>query len=183
MEQGTVILSLNAELLWGQSDILNERRFIRRYPNAMAAHDHVLRSLCNAHVNATWLVVGGLALNGNTGAAGLPPGNEVAPLWYQRSFIRQLANASTPQDIGLHGGLTYRLWTDRHSTRELVKAELEADIAALKEAGVQPSTFSFPRNLEAHHSLLAEHGIAVIADVFPSSRRSWAGLCQVRCFG
>lgn len=174
MEQGTVVLSVNAELLWGHLDILGERRFLARYPNPMAAHHHVLRSLCNSHLSATWLVVGGMALNGSAGAAdprmaGLPkdwtariaPGNEVtAPLWYQRAFIRHVAHAATPQDIGLHGGLTHLMWSDSSATRAVVRKELEAGVAALKDLGVQPVAFSFPRNLEAHHSLLPEYNIS-----------------------
>lgn len=173
MDQGSVVLSLDAELLWGHLDILDERRFSTRYPNVVAAYDHVLRSLCNAGVSATWLVVGGMALNGSRGAADprmkglpadwtkrIPEGNEVtAPLWYRRSFIRQLANATTQQEIGLHGGLSHMIWTDRHSSADVAKMELEAGLAALREAGVQPASFSFPRNLERHHSLLADAGL------------------------
>jgi peptidoglycan/xylan/chitin deacetylase (PgdA/CDA1 family) len=173
MDQGAVVLSLDAELLWGHLDILTEKRFNSRYPNARAAYDHVLRSLCNSGVSATWLVVGGMALGECRGGADarmkglpaawrqrIPAGNEVtSPLWYRRSFVRQLANASTPQEIGLHGGLSHLIWTDRHSVPAVAKAELEAGLTALRETGVQPTSFSFPRNLERHHSLLAEAGL------------------------
>lgn len=173
MEQGTVVLSLDVDLFWGHFDILDERRFTARFPNAAASYDHVLRSLCNARVSATWLVVGGVALSGTGGArdpraAGLPrewssripAGNEVtAPLWYRRSFVLQLANASVQQDIGLRGGLTHLIWTDPHSNREVVRKELEAGVAALAELGIRPAAFSFPRNLERHHDLLTEFGI------------------------
>jgi hypothetical protein len=173
MDQGAVVLSLDAELLWGHLDILSEKRFNARYPNARAAYDHALRSLSNAGVSATWLVVGGMALGECRGAADarmkglpaawrrrIPAGNEVtSPLWYRRSFVRQLANASTPQEIGLHGGLSHLIWTDRHSVPAVAKAELEAGLAALRENGIQPASFSFARNLERHHSLLAEAGL------------------------
>lgn len=173
MDQGAVVLSLDAEMLWGHLDMLAEKRFNARYPNARAAYDHVLRSLCNAGVSATWLVVGGMALSECRGGADdrmkglpaawrerIPAGNEVtSPLWYRRSFVRQLAHASIPQEIGLHGGLSHLIWTDRHSVPTVAKTELEAGLAALRDAGVQPSSFSFPRNLERHHSLLAEAGL------------------------
>jgi hypothetical protein len=173
MEQGAVVLSLDAELFWGHLDILDEKSFNVRYPNSSAAYDHVLHSLCHAGVSATWLVVGGMALPECHGGRDIrmkglpaewrrriPAGNEVtAPLWYRRSFIRQLAHASTPQEIGLHGGLSHLIWTDRHSSPEVAKTELEAGLAALREAGVQPASFSFPRNLERHHSLLANAGL------------------------
>ena len=173
MDQGSVVLSLDAEMLWGHLDMLTERRFNARYRNARAAYDHVLRSLCNSGVSATWLVVGGMALSECRGGADarmkglpaawkelIPAGNEVtSPLLYRRSFVRQLANASVTQEIGLHGGLSHLIWTDRHSVPAVAKAELEAGLAALRDAGVQPASFSFPRNLERHHSLLADAGL------------------------
>jgi peptidoglycan/xylan/chitin deacetylase (PgdA/CDA1 family) len=172
LEKGAIVLSLDAELLWGHLDIYSEKRFSSRYPNAMASYDHVLRSLCQAGVSATWLVVGGMALEGSRGAvdprlSGLPEqwtrliprGNEMtAPLWYRRSFIRQLANAAVPQDIGLHGGLSHMIWTDPHSTQSAMRTEMQAGLAALRELGIQPAAFSFPRNLERYHSLVAEGG-------------------------
>lgn len=171
--QGTIVLSLDAELLWGHLDLMDERQFSDRYPNAMAAYDHILRSLCDAGVSATWLVVGGMALNESAGradrrTAGLPEewirriprGNEItAPLWYRRAFVRQLATALVPQDVGLHGGLTHLIWTDRTSTRPVVRSELGAGMAALRELGINPRAFSFPRNQERHHPLLAAQGL------------------------
>jgi hypothetical protein len=173
LEQGMIVFSLDAELLWGHLDFMDEGQFSERYPNAMAAYDHVLRSLCSAGVSATWLVVGGLALNQSSGradsrAAGLPEhwisripaGNEItAPLWYRRAFVRQLASSMVPQDVGLHGGLTHLIWTDGSATRQVLRSELDSGLAALRELGIQPRAFSFPRNREKHHSLLAAQGI------------------------
>ncbi len=108
LEQGTIVLSLDAELLWGHFDIYSEKRFTSRYPNTVAAYEHVLRSLCSAGLSATWLLVGGMALEGSDGSADsrlsglpeqwtrlIPRGNELtAPLWYRRAFIRRLVSAS-----------------------------------------------------------------------------------------
>jgi hypothetical protein len=173
LEQGAIVLSIDADLLWGHRDFMDERGFSQRYPNVMATYEHVLRSLCAAGVSATWLVVGGMALNESSGgadgrAAGLPEGwlsripegNELtAPLWYRRAFVRQLASACVPQDVGLHGGLTNLIWTDSHSTRQVLRSELDAGLSALQKLGIQPRAFSFPRNRERHHSLLATRGI------------------------
>jgi hypothetical protein len=79
------------------------------------------------------------------------------PLWYRRSFIQQLTKAHPAQDVGLHGGLTHLIWTDRDATREVVGAELKGGLAALGEIGLRPRSFSFPRNQERYHALLAEH--------------------------
>jgi len=90
----------------------------------------------------------------------IPEGNEVtAPLWYRRAFIRQLAAASTKQEIGLHGGLTHLIWTDDHSRLEVARAEIKAGLAVFEELKIRPRSFSFPRNQERYHHLLAEHGI------------------------
>jgi hypothetical protein len=88
------------------------------------------------------------------------PGNELtAPLWYRRAFIRQLAAANPKQEIGLHGGLTHLIWTDRHSRPDVLRAEVAAGLAAFRELSIYPRSFSFPRNCEAHHRILPEHGL------------------------
>ena len=198
MEQGTVVLSLDVELLWGYLDILDEHRFSARYPNAMAAYDHVLRSLCNSGVSATWMVVGGMALNSFEGPEDgrvrglpeawrrmIPAGNEItAPLWFRRAFIRQVISAHVPQEIGLHGGFSHLIWTDRHSGRGAVRAELSTGMSALHDLGVQPRAFSFPRNMERYHSLLAERAVlGATAAARRISLKGWGGLLQATCFG
>jgi hypothetical protein len=81
-------------------------------------------------------------------------------LWYRRSFLRRLQHASTPQEIGLHGGLTHLIWTHPHATRAVVESELAEGVKALEEAGVSASTFSHPREQEKYHDLLPKYGIS-----------------------
>jgi len=172
-DQGTAVLSLDADLLWSQGDSPDRHLFAERYPNALPCYEHVLRNLVSSGISATWLVVGGMALSSSAGArdfrmAGLPrnltrripAGNELTePLWYRRTFIRQLALARVAQDIGLHGGLTGLVWTDGSSTCEVARCEFEAGVKALGELGISPTAFSFPRDRERHYSLLMEQGI------------------------
>jgi hypothetical protein len=173
-QRGTVVLSLDAEQIWGHLDLLDQHLYSERYPNTPATYEHLLRMICSAGMSATWLVVGGLCLRGSEGPGdfrlrGLPPrwsghvpaGNEMTrPLWYRRSFIQQLTKAHPAQDVGLHGGLTHLIWTDRDGTPDAVGAELKAGLAALNELGIRPRSFSFPRNRERYHALLAEHAFS-----------------------
>jgi peptidoglycan/xylan/chitin deacetylase (PgdA/CDA1 family) len=172
-ERGAVILSFDIEQIWGYFDRLNERQFRSRYPNALEAHEKLLALLSASSVSATWFIVGGMALRQSDGAwdfrvAGLPiewtskiPGGceMTAPLWYRPSFVERLREAQPCQEIGLHGGLTHLIWTDRRSTRVVVKQELAEGVKALEQALVRPLSFSFGREQEAYHELLPEHGI------------------------
>ncbi len=132
---GVVILSLDTEQIWGYSDLLNEKQFQKRFPDAVGAQEKTLACLSNAGVSATWCMVGGMALSGSDGPrdrrlAGLPiewtariPGGAEAtkPLWYRRSFVERLRQARPFQEIGLHGGLTHLIWTDPRATREVAE--------------------------------------------------------------
>jgi peptidoglycan/xylan/chitin deacetylase (PgdA/CDA1 family) len=172
-ERGVVILSLDTEQIWGYLDMLDEPRFSRRFPDAVAAHARLLACLAKAGISATWFLVGGMALRGSQGPkdsrmAGLPVewtnripcGVEAtAPLWYRRSFVDLLRKARPTQEIGLHGGLTHLIWTDPQATREVAEWELAEGVKALREAQVRPLSFSFGREQEAYRELLPAHGI------------------------
>jgi hypothetical protein len=171
-ERGAVVVSIDTEQIWGYLDLLTEEQFEARYPNARSAHARLLARLCEARVGATWFVVGALALRDCAGASdrrisGLldegiqvrPGGETSAPLWYCRTFLEQLRHAWPPQEIGLHGGLTHLVWTDRRSTVEIARRELTEGIMALAFLCGRPLSFSYPRNQEAHHHLLIQHGL------------------------
>jgi hypothetical protein len=167
------MLSLDTEQIWGYLDLFNERQFMRRYPDTLEAHAKLLECLTKAGVSATWFLVGGMALRGSQGPrdsrmAGLPvqwtnriaSGDEAtAPLWYRKSFVEHLRRARPIQEIGLHGGLTHLIWTDPKSTRQVAEWELTEGIRALREAQVDPISFSFGREQEAYLDLLPAHGI------------------------
>ena len=172
-ERAVAVLSFDTEQIWGHLDFLNESQFQSQYPGAFLAHEKLLTCLSYAQISATWFLVGGLALSGSDGGrdprmAGLPAawtarvpaGSEATrPLWYRRSFVECLRDANPHQEIGLHGGLTHLIWTARHATRDVLKWELGAGVAALRQAGVRVRSFSFPRDQEACHGLLPAHGI------------------------
>ena len=173
-ERGVVIISIDTEQIWGYFDALSQAQFEQRFPDARAAHEKLLICLRAAGVSATWFVVGGLTLRQSAGAGdpriaalagehavSIPRGSEsTAPLWYRPSFVDQLRRAQPAQEIGLHGGLTHLVWTNRGATREIVRRELAEGIEAMSKVCISPSSFSFARNQEAHHDLLPQHGIS-----------------------
>jgi len=170
-ERGVVILSFDAEQIWGYLDLFNKPQFQRRYPGALEAHTKLLQCLSEANVSATWFLVGGMALCGSRGErdrrmSGLPyhwtskiPDSDeaAAPLWYRHSFVERLRNARPPQEIGLHGGLTHLIWTDPAASTDVIEWELAEGVKALKEAFVTPVSFSFAREQETAHHLLSAH--------------------------
>jgi peptidoglycan/xylan/chitin deacetylase (PgdA/CDA1 family) len=172
-DRGVVILSLDTEQIWGYLDIMDERQFHNKYPDALGAHDKILAYLTAAGVTATWFVVGGMTLRGTEGArdrrlAGLPAdwtfkiprgAENSMPLWYRHSFVERLRASSPQQEIGLHGGLTHFIWTDARATRDVVKRELAEGVKALEQVQVRPRSFSYGREQEAFHELLPPHGI------------------------
>ena len=171
-KRGVVVVSIDTERMWGYFDCLNEAQFRNRFPDSPGAHGKLLDRLCQAQVGATWLLVGGLALRDSGGTSDrrisgllgehnlIPSGGEItAPLWYCRSFLQELRQAWPPQEIGLHGGLTHLIWTDVRSTAEMARRELAEGIMALAFPCGRPLSFSYPRNQEAHHHLLPQHGL------------------------
>lgn len=171
-DRGVVILSFDTEQIWGYLDLFDETQFHRRYQGALDAHTKLLASLSEANVRATWFVVGGMALRGSQGTrdrrlAGLPykwtsripVGDEAtAPLWYRPSLLSALHQTKPAQEVGLHGGLTHFIWTDRNAAPEVVEWELAEGVRALEQALVAPLSFSFAREQEAYHHLLPAHG-------------------------
>jgi hypothetical protein len=173
MNRGAAVISIDTEQIWGYFDLIGERQFEARYPNARDTHHRLLELLSREGIGATWAVVGALSLAGSEGGADermsgtpaywakrIPAGDESSrPLWYARSFVETIQSAPTPQEIGLHGGISHLVWGDARTSPALAASELQAGIAALNEIGVDPASFVFPRDLEAHHAVLADGGI------------------------
>jgi hypothetical protein len=172
-ENGAVVISIDTEQIWGHFDITSERDFCRRYPDAPAMNNRLLERLCAVGISATWDVVGALSLHGSEGPddhrmrglpkawiSRVPAGDEITePLWYRRQFVTAIRDAIPTQEIALHGGLTHMVWRGGEHPAEILLLELMSGVKALKEIGVQPHSFVFPRDLEGHHELLVKAGI------------------------
>jgi peptidoglycan/xylan/chitin deacetylase (PgdA/CDA1 family) len=168
MTGGTAVISIDTERMWGYADLFAEPEFERRFAGSIEIHDRLLDLLCAARITATWAVVGGLSLaedrpdlRGLPAAwrRAIPAGDErSAPLWYARSFVLRLRDAGWPQEIGLHGGLMHLPW--RKLPRDTARQELRLGVQALREIGIEPRSFVYPRDLVEWRDELAPAGIA-----------------------
>jgi hypothetical protein len=170
---GAAMISIDTEQIWGHFDYLSDEKFERRFAGAVEVHDRLLKCLCAAGISATWAVVGGMSLSGSDGTrdlrihrlprwwtAGIPAGDESSrPLWYNRAFVTRLRDASVSQDVGLHGGLTHLIIGDPRTTLDDAYTDVDAGMSALRDLGLDPVSYVFPRDLEAHHLALCEAGI------------------------
>src|SRR5690349_1309932 len=173
-ERAVVVISLDAEQIWGYLDLLDERAFCQRYPNVANAYEGLLDRFCAAGISATWALVGGLSLDGMEGPrdarltglprdwiASIPNGTEaISPLWYRRSFVRTLKAAYPQQEVALHGGLTHLIWNDPCATADAIERELAGGVKALAEISVRPRSFIYPRQGIARLELLPAYGIS-----------------------
>ncbi len=180
--RGTVLVTLDTEQIWGYLDCLTEREFQESFPRAVETAPKLLDLFCQAGLRATWTVVGALSLEGTGGAAdsrfrdlpkewvGRVPGGDIrtAPFWYARRFVEAIRDALPRQEIGLHGGLTHLCWGSPPRPADVLRREIQRGIRALEQIGVTPRSFTFPRDIEAHHELLAEHGIRCYRGRSPS---------------
>src|SRR5579864_2170561 len=187
-ERAVVVISLDAEQIWGYLDVLDEQSFCRRYPNVEGAYDRLLDRLFSAGISATWALVGGLTLDGMEGPrdarlqglpqdwiGSIPDGTEAsAPAWYRRSFARRLKAAYPAQEFALHGGLTHLIWNDPRATADEIERELAGGVQALAEISVRPRSFIYPRQAIARPELLPAYGISCYRGCAPalSSRLS-----------
>src|SRR5437868_10098647 len=112
-ESGAIVISIDTEQIWGYFDILTEREFCRKFPNAVATTERLLKYICSAGLRATWDVVGALSFarwHGPTNerlkglprvwTARIPSGDEeTRPLWYRRRFVTAIRDAVPTQEI------------------------------------------------------------------------------------
>jgi hypothetical protein len=174
---GVFTLSLDTELAWGSFD----KDGVERYGDAYRETQTVVNRLCalfdDYEVPATWAFVAHLFADCDGHAGGEMVGDTAradwlasAPcstgvdrsLWYAPELLATVLDCETPQDVGLHG---YSHLVLGDHAREAADAELRDAVAAARDAGLDPSSFVYPRNHIAHVDLLGEYGIDVFRGV------------------
>jgi len=172
---GTFTISLDTELAWGTFDIDGG---IERYDPAYRRSRRVVDDMCDLfdryEVPATWAVVAHLLEDCggdhppfptvdfrwfNDWFGSLPCRSGVADeLWYAEDVVERIRAAAVDHEIGLHG-YSHLILGEPGCSREAAAAELRAGVETLRDAGVDPTTFVFPRNRIAHRDVLADNGI------------------------
>ncbi|MFB6178301.1 MAG: polysaccharide deacetylase family protein [Halorientalis sp.] len=171
---GTFTLSLDTELAWGTFDV---DRF-EHHESAYRATPTVVDRLCELfdeyQIPATWALVSHLLVDcegDHTDRAApnfawiddwfgsMPCATGLdESLWYAPWLLDRLRDCGTDQEIGLHGATHMPLGATGCS-RQNATEELEVAVETLRDRGVDPESFVFPRNDVGHLDVLADAGI------------------------
>lgn len=162
---GTVVISLDAELAWGFHDLRDPPA--DRIAGARTSWLRLLDLFDEFHVPATWTVVGHLfhdSCDGRhedrlapPGWFDRDPGGGGPSEWHGRDLIEAIVSADVEHEIGCHT-FSHVLFDDPDITSEIVGDELQAWTELAGELGINPSSFTFPRNVVGFRETLAAHG-------------------------
>ncbi|MFC5366440.1 polysaccharide deacetylase family protein [Salinirubrum litoreum] len=171
-----VVLSLDAELIWGfhdQDDIPAEQ--VR---HARDSWLYTLDLFDRYGVPATWAVVGHLFLDSCDGVhadhpAGAEwfardPGGTATPdsEWFGGELIDAIRDSEVDHDVGSHT-FSHVEFGRSDVSKEVARAELEYSVGVADEYDLEFASFVFPRNNVGHRELLADYGFSCYRGVAP----------------
>lgn len=166
MTGGTVVISIDAELMWGFHDL--GRVPVKRVEHARESWINILDVLENYSIPATWAVVGHLFLDSCTGHhESHPAGNDwfkrdpggrctSDSLWFGRDLIEAILDSSLNHEIGSHS-FSHFIFDENEANHEIAEAELRLAHEAATELDLKLRSFVFPRNQIGFRRLLAEY--------------------------
>lgn len=173
-DTGVFTISLDTELAWGSFDKGTVGRYEEAYRNTPEVIDRLCDLFDEYEIPATWAIVSHLLedCDGDHSDRMAPDFEWVddwhselpcasgmdEELWYAPWLIDRLQECETEQEIGLHGSTHMQLGADGCS-REHAEEEIGAAVETLREHGVDPKSFVFPRNDIGHLDVLRKYGI------------------------
>ena len=165
---GCFVISLDFELAWGTRGRPSASVVGPDLDGARYAIDGLLRLFARYDLSATWVVVGGMFLGGQsrhpwlsgTAYDDVPYGNyRSQPRWYAEDILQQLRTATPVQDIGCHT-LTHMFVQDTVESRDQLDSELACSADLFERLNLPPArSFIYPKAYMAHFDLLKKHGI------------------------
>ncbi len=91
-----------------------------------------------------------------------PCGNyKTHPEFYSPDLIELILNSKIKHEIGCHS-FSHIDYSEKHSSKELIEADLDACEQASKRFGVKMKSFIFPGNFNGHFDLLEKYGYKVV---------------------
>jgi peptidoglycan/xylan/chitin deacetylase (PgdA/CDA1 family) len=188
--RGTMILSLDLELCWGQFDLLPVPTLEAISSEERPQIKRLLRLLDQYEIPATWAVVGHLMLEGcsrhNSEAhPEVAPHAEYSwfpqdwyvhdpcisaaesPGWYAPDIVEWIREARVPHELASHS-FAHIYYGDRECSAAAARADLTAAVAAAAAKDIVLKSFVFPRNQVGHLNVLREEGIRTYRGVGPS---------------
>jgi len=184
-EPGVVLISLDTELAWGCFDTAG----VPVHREAYEGTRSVVAALCDLfveyEVSATWAFVAHLLEDCGGGPhADLPdPGFEWVvdwydalpcrsgverDLWYAPDLLAMVMDCAWPQEVGLHG-YTHMVLGEGDCPEAAARTDLRRAVDVAEDAGLDPTSFVYPRNRIGHRRVLSEQGL----DVYRSPDAHW----------
>lgn len=187
MIRGSLIISIDTELLWGRHD-LNYSNFLRRAKKERSIIKKLLSLFTKYHIPATWGVVGHLFLkqcspknNINHPEINRPnypwvkgdwfkddPATSIRkdPAWYGQDLVKLIKD--TPhQEIACHS-FSHVLFGHPGCSRDCAESEITTCLKLAKGLGIKFQSFIFPRNSVGHLNLLKKYGFSAFRSLKPA---------------
>ena len=161
MSVGSVTISIDLELAWGNWDNLEQRHIDHVDALERPIVKRLVETFDRHSLPVTWAFVAALL---DRDSARERPGSE--RLWYAPDVIDTIRSARTAHDLGSHGG-RHRYFTAMSEAAADEDLDFARGIHAAN--GLKFESFVFPRNQVARTALLERHGLRV----FRGTDRAW----------
>ena len=162
---GSVVISIDAELGWGFHDLDSPpRERVERSREGWKALANLLEAY---EVPATWAIVGHLLLDSCDGRHGRHPAGEEWFEWdregrrelqFADGLVDAVVDSPVDHEIACHT-FSHVMFGDPDTSRDVAVAELERCREVFGERGIDFSSFVFPRNRVGHRDVLAEFDV------------------------
>lgn len=187
--KAVVIISADFELAWAWRYSKRKNEPIEMAKLERENFPIILNKLNELEIPITWATVGHLFLDSCERKNGLahydiprpkyfenefwkynkgdwfdidPCGNyKTQPNFYAPDLIEMILNSKIKHEIGCHS-FSHIDYSEKHSSRELIEADLNACEQAAKKFGIKMKSFVFPGNFYGHFDLLEKHGFKIV---------------------
>jgi len=157
MPMGTVTISIDLELAWGNWDNLQNSHESRIAQVERPIISALLKIFERYNVPVTWAFVAGLL---DRESSAKMPGSE--RIWYAPDVIETIVSSRVRHELGSHGG-THRYFDEM--SEDEAKIDLEFAKSIHRSHELPFSSFVFPRNKVAKLEILESYGIKIYRGV------------------
>ncbi|MEA3056893.1 MAG: hypothetical protein QOD30_2325, partial [Actinomycetota bacterium] len=180
LEQGTFVLSIDTELMWGSLHRVSAAEFEHRNGTLREVVGNLLDLLDETNVAATWAIVGHLFLDrcerGDDGRAhgdltrpsyrwhtgdwyAADPCTDVGhdPLWYAPDIVASIRARPLSHELASHS-FGHVVYGDPGCPPAAAADDLRAWNAAARASGITGTSFVFPRNRIGHLDMVSAAG-------------------------
>lgn len=189
LNKGVIIISADFELAWAWR---YAKRKVDPIKLAKQEREHfhlILNKLNELEIPITWATVGHLFLDSCERKNGTPHFEMPRPKYFENEFwkydsgdwydidpcgnyktypefyapdlIEMILSSKISHEIGCHS-FSHIDYSEEHSGKELIQADLQACEEAAKRFGVKLESFVFPGNFHGHFDLLEKYGYKVV---------------------